>query len=493
MSDAAAFGLFSALLLAAVGVGEGLRALAGWPPEASRRTVHVGVGLATAACPPLFSGPAYVYLLAGGFLAFNLVAVPRRWLPGMHGVRRRTWGTVTFPLALIVALALCWTLDAGRVYVLQAAFAALALADPAASLAGTRLRRPGRYVVNGVEKSVAGSAAFAVVAGGVTAAVLAWLGPASFGPVQVVAGALVAAGVGAAAEALGRAGWDNLWIVLAVVVPLAHLDRQPEAAGLHVLALALAAAFGVAAYRARFLDLSGTLAASVLAWMVVALGGPAWAVPAVAFFVLSSLLSRAGRRRKAEAEARAQKGSRRDAGQVAANGGVGAALLAAFVFVPEPALYWGFVGAFAAAAADTWGTEIGTLVGGPTRRLGLGRAVPPGTSGGVSLAGTAGASAGALVVAGLAVPFAGPFALAGSVAGPAALAAAAGVAAAFLDTALGATLQARFQAADGTLTERAREGGRALPLAAGLRWLDNDGVNGACTLAGGLLPLLLFL
>jgi uncharacterized protein (TIGR00297 family) len=493
VSDLAALGLFSALLLGAVGAGEGLRALAGWRPEASRRAVHAGVGLATAACPPLFSEPAYIYALAAGFLAFNLVAVRRRWLPAMHGVRRRTWGTVTFPLALIVALGLCWSLDPGRVYVLQTAFAVLALADPAASAVGEWARRPGRYTVGGAEKSLAGSAAFAVVAALVTAAMLTWLGPRHVGVWQVVAGALVVGGVGAAAEALGRAGWDNLLIVLAVVVPLSGLDRQPGAAGVYLVGLGLAVAFGVAAYRARSLDLSGALAATVLAWMVFALGGAAWAVPAVLFFVLSSGLSRVGRARKAAAEALAQKGSRRDAGQVAANGGVGAALLAAFVFAPEPALYWGFVGAFAAAAADTWGTEVGTLVGGPTRRLGLGRPVPPGTSGGVSLAGTAGACAGALVVAASAVPFAGPYALAGSVVGPAALAAAAGVAAAFLDSALGATVQARFRAPSGALTERARDGARALPLAAGLRWVDNDRVNLACTLAGGLLPLLLFL
>lgn len=396
MSDGAAFGLFAALLLGAVGVGEGLRVWAGWRPEASRRAVHVGVGLATAACPPLFSGPGPVYAMAAAFVVANGVALRQRWLPAMHAVERRSWGTVTFPLALLVALALCWSLS-DRVYVLQTAFAVLALADPAAAWVGESVRRPGRYTLAGATKSAAGSAAFAVVAGTVTAAMLTALGPPTFGPAQVAAGALTVAVLGAAVEALGRAGWDNLWIVLAAVVPLAHLDAHPEAAGLHAVGLAAAVLFGVGTYRARFLDASGAVAGAVFGWMLVALGGVAWAVPALVFFVASSLLSRLGRRRKAAAESRAEKGSRRDAGQVAANGGVGAALLALAVFVPEPALYWAFVGAFAAAAADTWATEIGTLVGGPTRRLGIGPRVPPGTSGGVSAAGTAGAALGALV------------------------------------------------------------------------------------------------
>ena len=178
----------------------------------------------------------------------------------------------------------------------------------------------------------------------------------------------------------------------------------------------------------------------------------------------------------------AAKGSRRDAAQVAANGGVAAACLAAWAVWPAAPLYGAFVGALAAAAADTWATEVGTWVGGPTRRLGVGPRVPPGTSGGVSLAGSAGALAGALSVALAATPFAGlPVALG---------AAAGGLAGALADTALGATLQARYRAPDGSLTERATAGGAALPLAAGRRWLGNDGVNAVCTGVGAAVGAL---
>ncbi|MEM1117849.1 MAG: DUF92 domain-containing protein, partial [Bacteroidota bacterium] len=336
-------------------------------------------------------------------------------------------------------------------------------------------------------KSVAGSAAFALVAGAVTAGFLSWLAPPAFGPTHIAVAAFAVALLGAAVEALGRTGWDNLWIVLAVIVPISHLNAAPEAVGMHALGLALAVPFGVASYRARFLDLGGTLAASVLAWMVVGLGGWAWAVPAVTFFVLSSLLSRIGRRRKARAEALAEKGSRRDAGQVVANGGVGAVLLAASVFAPEAALYWAFVGSFAAAAADTWGTEIGTLAGWPTRRLGAGPRVPPGTSGGVSLPGTLGAALGATVVVLSALPFLPEAAWSIGLVG---LMVAVGVAASFVDSALGATVQARFRTAEGLLTERSTEAGTALPLARGVAWVDNDRVNLACTLVGGALAFL---
>ena len=476
MTDLQALGLFSSLLLASVAVGEGLR-LRGWRPESSRRAVHVGVGLTVAASPAWFAGPGPIYALAAAFLAGNALALGRGWPRGMHGIGRRSLGTVVFPLALIVALALCWTLDPGRVFALQAAFAVLALADPAASWVGTRVASPGPLDVAGATKSVAGSAAFVATAFVACAVALGIAGPHAWPPGWVLGGALVAAVLAGIAEALGRGGWDNLWIVVAVVVPLAALDGGGNA-GVQVAALAVAVGFGVATYLLRALDLSGALAGTALAWMLVALGGVAWAAPALAFFVLSSAASRLGRHRKSAAQSLDQKGSRRDVGQVLANGGVAAVALTATVFVEAPWLFSAFVGAFAAAAADTWGTEVGTLVGGPTRRLGLGAEVPAGTSGGVSLAGTVGGVVGAVTVVGAA-------ALAGGLSGAVGVAlVGVAVAASALDSLLGATVQARYRADSGALAESPQHDRQSV--ARGVRWVDNDAVNWACTVAGGV-------
>jgi uncharacterized protein (TIGR00297 family) len=303
-----------------------------------------------------------------------------------------------------------------------------------------------------------------------------------------------AVGLGGGLRAWGRGRPEgSRRVVLAVVVPLVALGDAP--AGRTALALAVAAAFGVLALRAGFLDGSGALAAGLLAWGVLALGGWAWAAPGLAFFVLSSLLSRWGRRRKAEAERLAAKPGRRDAGQVFANGGVAGLLLVAHALTggegtAEPAFYWGYVGAFAAAAADTWATEVGTFFRWPTRSVRTGRRVEPGTSGGVSLPGTVAAVLGAAAVSASALPFAGPY-LEGLRPGVVALVVvAAGVAGAALDSLLGATVQVRYRAPDGVLTERPSEGGVVLPLAAGVRGVTNDVVNLACTALGAAIPLL---
>src|SRR5690606_18252691 len=110
-----------------------------------------------------------------------------------------------------------------RVFALQVAFLVLALADPAASLVGTRLARPGRYRVGAHEKSVAGTAAFLGTALGLGCVALLVLRPEGWGAGEVLVGALVAAVLAAAAENLGGEGWDNLFIVGAVLVPLVVL------------------------------------------------------------------------------------------------------------------------------------------------------------------------------------------------------------------------------------------------------------------------------
>lgn len=490
MPDLVPTALFGLTLLAVVGTGEALRAWARWSPEASRRFVHAATGIAVALCPPFFIEPTGIYALAVLFVGVNIVAVRRKLFLGMHGISRETWGTVAFPLALIAALFLCWTLDPSRVYILRVAFLVLAVSDPLAAWVGGRASG-GRYTIGGQTKTVAGSAAFVASAAALAALGLAFWAPEAWGGAQIASGVVVAAGLAGAAEALGTRGWDNLWIVLAMIVALTALHATPEVWGLPLAALGVAVVFVAASVRIGFLDLSGGLAAGLLAWAVVALGGVSWAVPGFTFFFASSVLSRLGKARKKDAEARAEKGSRRDAQQVVANGGVAGVLLGATLFAPEawgPALYWGFVGAFAAAAADTWGTEVGTWVGGPTRDVLRLRPVAPGESGGVSSAGSLGGIAGALLIAMVALPLASDALLPASGA-IVALVVAGGVLAAWVDSLLGATVQARFRLPDGGLTERSTLDGAALPLARGWRWVTNDRVNLACTLVGGLVPL----
>lgn len=217
----------------------------------------------------------------------------------------------------------------------------------------------------------------------------------------------------------------------------------------------------------------------------------------LAFFISSVALSRAGKARK-RALVDAAKGGARDAWQVLANGGVATACIVAWVYVDHGAAasawFLAFAGAYAAATADTWGTEIGTLAAKQPRSIVTGRTLATGLSGGVSGPGTAAEVAGAVLIAFLTPP-ALLLALPGTGVALHALTAlllpvfAGGFGGALVDSLLGATLQDRRWCPScqreceidihgcGTATERRR----------GLRWLTNDGVNLAATLSGALI------
>ena len=199
------------------------------------------------------------------------------------------------------------------------------------------------------------------------------------------------------------------------------------------------------------------------------LHGTGWNGGAVlaAFFISSNLVSRVGPQR-----ALVQldpKSDRRDIWQVFANGGAAAA---GAVAAPGELGLWLVTATLAAAAADTWATSLGTRSGMAPRLLGFGRSVPPGTSGGMTLLGSAGAAIGALIVSGTGALVSGTLAIF-----PAGISI--GFAGMVVDSVLGAVLQGRFhcQTCDEASEWRVHRCGRPTVLRGGLRWLDNDMVN----------------
>jgi uncharacterized protein (TIGR00297 family) len=255
--------------------------------------------------------------------------------------------------------------------------------------------------------------------------------------------------------------------------------------------VALALLVAVMARRAGALSASGAAAAALLGTVAVGAGWD-WAVLLVAYFMASSALSRLGAGRRAERTAgRIERDGPRDAIQVVANGGVfGVAALAwiATGGTGGGAGLWHLAGvaALAASAADTWATEIGTLSRSQARSILTGRAVPHGTSGGITALGLMAAFAGAAFVAATATAV-------GWSRDAANAAIVGGVAGAILDSLLGASLQARrFCHSCGVDTEvRVHRCGTRTVRHAGITWLDNDAVNAVSTVAGALVGAVL--
>jgi len=201
---------------------------------------------------------------------------------------------------------------------------------------------------------------------------------------------------------------------------------------------------------------SGAIAAFVVGTLVFGFGGWQGGLLLLTFFTTSSALTRWHAPRKRHPEHRGG----RSAGQVIANGLVAATLAVWSGIAPSPEVITAFAGAIAAATADTWATEVGLLSPSVPRLITTWRRVPAGTSGGVTLLGTATGAAGASLIARLSQLM---FGTSHDVVWVAAMVAM------FIDSLLGATLEGRG------------------------RWLNNDAVNLAATAAGALIASLLYI
>lgn len=245
------------------------------------------------------------------------------------------------------------------------------------------------------------------------------------------------------------------------------------------------------AYRAAALDMSGALTATLTGGIIFGFGGIPWAVLLLTFFISSSLLSRAFRQRKGNLSEKFAKSSRRDWGQVLANGALGALLALAWALNGEASyLWWAFLGAMASVNADTWATELGVLNPVPPRSIISGRRVAAGTSGGVSAYGTL-ASLGGGGLIGLAAALSFP---ASGIWRPLLIGAVAGLAGSLFDSLLGATVQAMFYCPTcDKETERHPMHTCATPTRhlRGWRWLNNDWVNFIASLIGAGTAILL--
>lgn len=455
--------------------------------------MHASVGLFVAGTPYVFTSPAPVYVLAVGFVTLNALALRRSWWRGIHGREARSWGTVAFPLVLIPALAVTWSLDPSRSVAFQVAFLVLAMADPVAAWVGGGQSDAIQYELGGSTKTIAGSVAFGLVSWIVSTGALIgfWqAGVLDWNVAACVGAGLIVALTTTTVEALCGRGWDNFFIVIAVLVILIPLIDQPTTWPILLGGFAGGCVFATATYWIRALDASGAVAGGLFAASLIGWGGWAWAVPGFTFFILSSGLSRVGRPLKSGMAQRSEKGHIRDAGQVYANGAIAWGSLLIYVAWPSAGLYVSFLGALAAAAADTWATELGALSPRRPRSLRTGRRVPRGTSGALSVTGTFAAVAGAATVAVSAAPFWESLVEAIAPTIGVALVIGSGIVGAMSDSVAGATLQAQYRdARTGALMEQTDSAQEHYDVVRGWPSVTNDHVNWIGTAMGAAVAV----
>ena len=479
------FGIFFIAIFILIGAAEFFRSKLKWNPEASRKMVHVIVGLMVTLCPLIFNSNLQPITLAAIFIIVNAITLESNAFKSMHATERTTYGTVYFPFAFLIMAVFFWE----KPITLILSMVIMALSDTLASIVGEYEKQPLKFRLWDDEKSLQGSAAMFLSSTMIIymgTDFFAWMyGAAFFLPLEVLIACAAFTGLAATlAEATSSKGSDNLSVPLVTAIAYEIFLINYTHGSLPILLLWTlgSAVIFYGAYKMRSLNGGGAVTAFVMGIFIFGTGGVQWIAPILAFFVLSSILSKLG---KKSAEA-TQKGSNRDVLQVLANGGVPMIIAIVHFFHPFDLAYVMYLGAIAAATADTWATEIGFFSKNDPRHILNFRSVGKGTSGGVTLLGFVGSIFGAGVIA-----LIGRVVTGGAV--PVVWILIAGFVGSFVDSVLGGSVQAMFKCSVcNKETEKRMHCQMHTSHSKGFKWLDNDGVNFVNTVVGAMIAFMLF-
>jgi phytol kinase len=265
--------LVGAGFLLILGMAEGWRRRFRPPVEWTRKFVHFAGGLLVAAFPWLFASRWTV--LALGVACAGIIGLSRSFglLGSVHDVERRSEGALYYP----IALCLLFMVSRSHPILYLISILTLILSDALAAVLGSAYGR-WLYEVEADRKSVEGSVVFFLTTFLVVHLPLLLLTEIDRG-VSVLIGAQVALLV-TSFEAISLHGSDNLIIPLVTYYLLVKMaPKSAEWLGLLLLAqIGIIIMIGLLAWRTRFLTLSGAVAAQLVLYAALSLGGPRWAL-----------------------------------------------------------------------------------------------------------------------------------------------------------------------------------------------------------------------
>jgi len=378
--------------------------------ETARQFVHISMSAFALALRVLTWWQAALCALAA--VLFNAFVLPgaggRAIIRPVDAARGYPVGILIYPIAvLMLILAFPARLD-----IAASAWGILAFGDGTATLAG---RRWGRHRLNwNPEKTIEGLLAF-IVAGSAAGIFFAWWTAPAVATPPGLAFILVAPAVAAVAAALAETipislddnisvpavAGASLWLS-SLVTGAAWSSSQEGVLANLLPALIVNAIAALAGWRLGTVRLSGMLVGWAIGVAVfVSLGPGGWSL-LFATFLVATITSKLGMKKKAVLGIAEERGGRRGGGNAFANTGLAA--VAAVVAVTTPfrdAALLAFVAALATGGGDTVASEIGKAWGGKTYLPTTMSQVRPGTPGAVSFEGSAAGIIGALLLAAL--------------------------------------------------------------------------------------------
>jgi len=220
VTDLLALALSGLWVILIVATAEGLRKTNRISFAVSRKWIHIGVGTWIIPTTLLFRSPWWAVLGPLAFIGLNLLSRKRRLIRSMEEEAGENVGAVLFPLSFALLILGLWPREGGRCAA-AAGILCLAWGDAAAALIGRRFGRH-RYAVGTGWRSYEGSTAMFLVS--LVAICLACVatGNRIYPWPTVLLGALASTLL----EAVGRRGFDNLWVPVGTALTLFALGTR---------------------------------------------------------------------------------------------------------------------------------------------------------------------------------------------------------------------------------------------------------------------------
>ncbi|QIA06482.1 DUF92 domain-containing protein [Draconibacterium halophilum] len=328
----------------------------------------------------------FILIIVGSIISFVTFRF-KSWRL-IHQTDNKSLGTLFYPLGILISFQLLADLP---MYYFQSALMVLTVSDPLANVFGQINKRNRIFRIGKDKKSIYGVMAYSLSN---LVVLLVFLPHVLLADVFFVVALLLLA---AYCEVISWRGSDNLSIPigLALFFIFQH-TQQPDFLFVSVV-LTVIGAGAYLLYKWKLLTRYGSLAAGLLGFYLSLVAGWNWLLPVLFFFASSVIFTKVN---PTDRKKKSQLGGR-NAWQVVAN--ILWALLSSMLFfITKNELFiFFFIASVAAVTADTWASEAGPLLNKRSFSVADWKMHKAGTTGGISLGGTAAALAGAFLISAL--------------------------------------------------------------------------------------------
>jgi dolichol kinase len=251
-------------------------------PESARKTIHLAGGLGCALFPLLVDSWITVLALSASFSVLLFVGERQHLLKSLSAVERRSWGSLLFPMAIL----LLFVLARGRFWLYLSALLVLVLADAAAALVGKRFGSIRYQTAPDEWKTLEGTIAFCGV-GFLAVFLPLWL-LSDMAVLTCLLTALLMAVLLAGLEAVSIGGTDNMFVPVATLYLLGKLPDKPHIEITFQCLSLIVIAWGLFELNRRYqtLQIRPLIVFTLITYAAWALGSIDWMLPAFSGFVI---------------------------------------------------------------------------------------------------------------------------------------------------------------------------------------------------------------